>query len=260
VSGVPQAMALHLLYGGTFDPIHCGHLAVARVALESTRADHLDFVPAADPPHRAAPGAAFADRIDLIAAALAGEPPLPHGEWGIDAREGRRPGPSFTVDTLRAWRLERAAHRAHPAMPDALDAATARLHPPLGFVLGADAFLGLPTWRDWRTLFDLAHLVVALRPGSDLGALPGALAAVVERRWTSDPAHLHAAPAGRVFRLDLPLRPESATAVRHGLQGRGSAGAQRQDHATAPQVTAGLPPAVAALIAARGLYRRRCGN
>lgn len=227
---------LHLLYGGTFDPIHRGHLAVARAALESTRATRLDFVPAADPPHRAAPGAAFADRVDLIAAALGDEPAPSRGAWGIDAREGHRSGPSFTVDTLREWRTER-------------DAGT-----PLGFVLGADAFLGLPTWRDWRALFDLTHLVVALRAGSDLDALPDVLADAVVARWTTDPADLHAAPGGRVFRLELPLRPESATSVRHGLQERGPASADAPAASPGPAVIAALPPAVAALIAARRLY------
>ena len=230
---------LHLLYGGTFDPIHCGHLAVARAALAATRASRLNFVPAADPPHRAAPGATFADRVDLISAALGDEPPLPRGEWGIDAREGHRAGPSFTVDTLREWRAER-------------DAAA-----PVGFVMGADAFLGLPSWRDWRALFDLAHLVVAQRAGSDLGALPRTLADAVEGRWASDAADLHAAPSGRVFRLDLPLRPESATAVRLALQGRAPAPLDAPEADAGPWAAAGVPPAVAALIAARGLYHRR---
>jgi nicotinate-nucleotide adenylyltransferase len=227
----PVEAPLHLLYGGTFDPLHRGHLAVARAALDVTRASRLEFLPAADPPHRAAPGAAFADRLDLIVAALASEPAPSSGAWGVDAREGARQGPSFTVDTLRDWR---AGHGRHGA---------------LGFVLGADAFLGLPTWRDWSALFDLAHLVVALRPGSDLEAMPLPLGDAVAHRWTRDPADLHAAPAGRVYRLDLPLRQESATAVRRALHG--GVGEGEGMAALAPEA---LPPAVAALVAARGLY------
>ena len=233
--GANAAIApLHLLYGGTFDPVHHGHLATARAALAATAATGLDFVPAADPPHRASPGAALAERVALLEAALTSEPPPVAGGWGLDLRESRRVGPSYTVDTLRDWRHQYGSAR------------------PLGFLLGADAFLGLPGWREWTALFDLAHLVVARRSGSALepssdGAavtgLLGPLHAATAGRWVTRPDALHASPAGRVFLLDLPLQPESATAVRRALaEGR------------APQ---DLPAAVAARIAARGLYRDR---
>ena len=214
---------LRLLYGGTFDPIHLGHLAVARAALASSRAVRLDFVPAADPPHRAPPGAGFDDRADLVELALATEPAPRSGTWAVDRREGRRAGPSFTVDTLREWRVE----HGHDA--------------PLGFVLGADAFLGLAGWREWRALFDLAHLLVAIRPGAALDALPPPLGEACAGRWTTAPGDLATSPAGRVFIVELPPRPESATAVRDALAGRRDAD--------------GLPTAVAARIEALGLYR-----
>jgi nicotinate-nucleotide adenylyltransferase len=215
--------SLHLLYGGTFDPVHLGHLAVARAALATTGAAHLDFVPAADPPHRGPPGAAFADRLDLLRAALASEPPPAVGTWAIDPREGARQGPSYTVDTLREWRAEHGEAR------------------PLGFVLGADAFLGLTGWHEWRALFDLAHLLVARRPGCALEGLPPALREALDGRWATEPADFHRAPSGRVAVLDLPLQPESATAVREAVAGR--------------RPPFGLPAGVAAVIAARGLYR-----
>lgn len=219
------AAPLHLLYGGTFDPVHLGHLAVARAALATTGAAHLDFLPAADPPHRGPPGAAFTDRRDLLRAALAGEPPPPVGTWAIDPREGARHGPSYTVDTLREWRQAHGEDR------------------PLGFVLGADAFLGLTRWHEWRALFGLAHLLVARRPGAALGELPDALREALQGRWATEQADFHTAPSGRVAVLDLPLQPESATAVREAVAGR--------------RPPFGLPAGVAAVIAARGLYRDR---
>ncbi|MGL6291189.1 MAG: nicotinate-nucleotide adenylyltransferase [Silanimonas sp.] len=221
-------MSLHLLYGGTFDPIHLGHLAVARAALAASGAASLDFVPAADPPHRGVPGASFADRVDLLRAALAAEPPPTPGRWGIDAREGRRDGPSYTVDTLREWRSEHGETR------------------PLGFVLGADAFLGLTGWREWQALPSLAHLLVARRPGSVLEGLTAELREALAGRWATDAADFQSSPAGRVAVLDLPLQPESATAVREAVAGR--------------RPPYGLPAAVAALIAARGLYAVRIGD
>jgi nicotinate-nucleotide adenylyltransferase len=224
----PPGVPLHLLYGGTFDPIHLGHLAVARAALSTTGAAHLDFLPAADPPHRAAPGASFTDRVALLRAALASEPAPSAATWGVDVRESQRADPSYTVDTLREWRRDHGESR------------------PLGFVLGADAFLGLTGWREWTALFDLAHLLVARRPGSALHTPPPELAEATAGRWwaeTDTDGAIHALqrePAGRVVVIDLPLRTESATAVREAL-GRTA-------------IAEGVPAAVAALIRARGLY------
>jgi nicotinate-nucleotide adenylyltransferase len=215
-------VSLALFYGGTFDPVHAGHLAVARAAREVFGAD-VAFVPAADPPHRAAPGASAAQRAQMLALAIAGEP-----GFRVDTREMLRSGPSWTVGTLRELRAERG--------PDA----------PLAWVLGADAFRGLPTWHEWEALLDLAHFVVAVRPGHALEGLPAPLAAACAGRWAADPAGLAASPAGQLFRLDMALHPASATEVRRGL----SAG---------PDAPGWLDPAVAAFIAREGLYRGRPG-
>ncbi len=211
-------MTLHVAYGGTFDPVHRGHLAVAAAARDTLDAD-VAFVPAADPPHRAAPGASALQRARMLALAIDGEP-----RFSVDLRELRRDEPSWTVPTLESLRAD-------------LGAAA-----PLAWLVGADAFLGLPTWHRWRDLSDLAHLVVAVRPGHALDPLPPALAAACDGRWTTDPAVLAAAPAGRVFRLDLPPHPASATAV-------------RADLADGHDDLGWLPPAVAAFIRAEGLYR-----
>ena len=211
-------MSLHLVYGGTFDPIHIGHLAIAcaaRDALDCT----VHLMPAGDPPHRAPPGADGATRAAMVALAIAGVPGLV-----LDRRELERQGRSYTVDTLAELRDELGPSK------------------PLAWLVGADSLLGLPGWHRWRELFALAHLVVAERPGSALdAALPAELADALQDRWTRQVGDLQSKPAGRVFRLHQPLSHVSATAVRACL----AAGAATGD---------ALSPAVAAFIHEKGLY------
>ncbi|MEA9658784.1 nicotinate-nucleotide adenylyltransferase [Xanthomonas campestris pv. raphani] len=213
---------LHLYYGGTFDPIHLGHLAIACAARDALGAQ-VHLVPAADPPHRPAPGATAAQRTRMLELALADLPGLL-----LDTREVRRAAqggaPSYTVDTLHEVRAQ-------------LGPAT-----PVAWLLGADAFVGLPGWHEWTELFGLAHLVIAARPGTalDLADAP-VLAQAVQGRWATDARDLLNAPAGRLWRLPHPLRGESASAVRSRI----AAGGQWQEL---------VPPAVAAFIAEEGMY------
>ncbi|MBV6804622.1 nicotinate-nucleotide adenylyltransferase [Xanthomonas euvesicatoria] len=214
---------LHLYYGGTFDPIHLGHLAIACAARDELGAC-VQLVPAADPPHRPAPGATAAQRAQMLQLALANSPGLQ-----LDTRELQRAAqcdaPSYTVDTLRELRAELG-----PAAP-------------IAWLLGADAFVGLHHWHRWEALFGLAHFVVAARPGTPL-ALADApqLAAMVQGRWVARADELVSAPAGRLYLLHQPLRGESASAVRSRI----ASGAQWQRL---------VPPPVAAMIQREGLYR-----
>jgi nicotinate-nucleotide adenylyltransferase len=215
---------LRLFYGGTFDPIHNGHLAIAGAAHEALGAT-VRLMPAADPPHRPAPGADALQRAHMLDLAVAGIPGLV-----VDRRELQRQGRSFTIDTLRDLRAEFG-----PTVP-------------LALLIGADSFIGLPTWREWRAIFQCAHFVVAPRPGSPLDAeLPGVLATEVEGRWTDGAQELGESPAGRVFLLDQPLHPESATEIRRRIASHGDW--ERL-----------VPPAVAAFIRAEGLYSRPGGE
>lgn len=208
---------LTLLYGGTFDPIHLGHLAIARAARDALRAT-VRLMPAADPPHRATPGAAAAHRARMVELAVAGERGL-----CVDRRELRRDGPSYSVDTLRELRAA-LGERA-----------------PVALLVGADSFLGLPAWKEWRALFALAHLVVAERPGRALEDAPAELAQAVAGRWTACADDLRRAPAGRLFRLVHPLHPASASAIRAAIREGGPWRAM-------------VPPAVAAYIDRHALY------
>lgn len=211
--------ALLVLQGGTFDPVHNGHLAIARAAGGLLGSD-VGLMPAADPPHRPPPGASAAHRARMLDLATAGEPGL-----RVDRRELEREGPSYTVQTLRQLRAR------DPVVPVAL-------------VVGADAFLGLPEWREWRALFSLAHFLVADRTGLDVGpdSLPPQLAAELRGRWTSDPRDIRAAAAGRVLLLRQSLHDVSATELRARI-----ADGRPWRHL--------LPAAVARYIERHGLYR-----
>ncbi|MBB5865289.1 nicotinate-nucleotide adenylyltransferase [Xanthomonas arboricola] len=213
---------LHVYYGGTFDPIHLGHLAIACAARDELGA-LVHLVPAADPPHRPAPGATAAQRARMLELALADTAGLL-----LDTRELQRAShdsaPSYTVETLRELRAE-------------LGPTT-----PIAWLLGADAFVGLSHWHEWEALFALAHFVIAARPGIalDLADAPQ-LAEAVQGRWAASAGELGTTPAGRLWRLHQPLRSESASAVRARIADRGAWQAL-------------VPPPVAAFIAHAHLY------
>ena len=210
---------LRLWYGGTFDPVHEGHLAIARAAADAFGVP-VTLAPAADPPHRAAPGANAHHRARMLDVAVAGDRRL-----RVDRRELQRSGPSWTVDTLRELR---ALHGA--------DA-------PLALLLGADSFRSLPTWHQWRELPTLAHLVVASRGDEAVDRdLPPELAAEAQGRWTDSPAALASTANGRILALRQPLNPASATAVRAAIA------------AGDPQWQSMVPAAVAGYILHHGLY------
>ncbi len=138
------------VFGGTFDPIHYGHLRTAFEMLQALRFEHVHFIPCADPPHRGETFARAAERMRMVELAVAGEP-----GFVADSRELSRAGPSYTIDTLDELRRE---------FP----------HRPLGLILGMDAFLGLHGWHRWDEILDIAHIVVAHRPGwkaPDIGPL-----------------------------------------------------------------------------------------
>jgi nicotinate-nucleotide adenylyltransferase len=215
---------LHLLYGGTFDPVHHGHLAVARAARDAL-GTRVALMPAADPPHRQPPGASAQQRAAMLDLAVVDESGL-----YVDRRELARDEPSYSVETLRALR-------------DEIGGAA-----PVALLVGADSFRDLPAWRDWRALFGLAHFVVAERAENPLAdGLAAALAAEVGERWAEEGAALMTAPAGRVLRLRQPLHPASATAIRTRI----AAGLPWRDD---------VPALVAAYIERHGLYRDGPGN
>lgn len=138
------------IFGGTFDPIHYGHLRTAFEMLQALRFAQVRFIPSGDPPHRGKTFATADLRLEMVRVAVQEQP-----GFGVDDCELMRDGPSYTIDTLSSIREE---HQDTS----------------LGLIVGMDAFLGLTTWHRWDEILDLAHIVVAHRPGwraPDIGEL-----------------------------------------------------------------------------------------
>ncbi|MHB1566507.1 MAG: nicotinate-nucleotide adenylyltransferase [Acidiferrobacter sp.] len=188
MTGISAANAgLIGVLGGTFDPIHCGHLAVAGALMETLPLSQVVFVPAARPPHREPPVAAADHRLQMVRIATAGD-----RRFVVDETEYTRSGPSYTVDTVRGLR---GVYRQ-----------------PLALILGMDAFLGLPGWHRWRALLGLVHFIIIGRPGWDQP-----LPSWVLPRLVQSPRELVAGGQGRAFLHRGIMRPESATVLRQTL-------------------------------------------
>ena len=162
------------LFGGTFDPIHFGHLRPAFELCQALKLSEVRFMPAGSPPHRQTTLASAELRLAMVKAAVAGEK-----SFVVDDREVRRSGASYSVDTLTELRAE---------FPERS----------LCLMLGMDAFLGLPNWHRWREILELAHVVVAHRPGWK-APTQGPLGEAMVDRGTGSVRDLHDATAGRIF-------------------------------------------------------------
>jgi nicotinate-nucleotide adenylyltransferase len=161
------------IFGGTFDPIHYGHLRTAFELLQTLHLDEVRFVPCGDPPHRGLTFAPAALRLDMVRLATRDEP-----GFVVDDRELHRAGPSYSIDTLASLREEFPRH-------------------PLCLITGMDAFLGLPTWHRWEEILDFAHIVVAHRPGWR-APREGALGALLEQRRARVPREVHGSLRGLI--------------------------------------------------------------
>jgi len=183
------------IFGGTFDPIHHGHLRLAQEALEQCRLGEIRFIPSGTPPHRTAPMATAAHRLHMVQLAIGGQ-----AGFILDDREAHRTDKCFTVDTLSALRAELGEEQ------------------PLCLMLGSDAFLHLHTWHQWQRLFELAHIIVMQRPGQPLGnAILQAdenLRQQYQTRLAPSSQVLHETASGHIVVLDMPQLDISATDIR----------------------------------------------
>lgn len=217
------------LLGGSFDPVHAAHLAMADAFAVALALDEVRFLPASRPWQKHGLNASSHDRRAMLAAALA-EHRAPHGVFTIDARELARDGATYTIDTLIDLRGE---------LGDTV---------PLVFLFGADQLVHLDTWHDWRSLWTHAHLAAVTRPGSGLDRLPPDVAGEWAGRAASA-AVLQATPSGHSFLLEGLALDVSATAIRTAL-----ADPLRGDAALA-DLRRMVPPAVLDYIQAHHLYR-----
>jgi nicotinate-nucleotide adenylyltransferase len=177
------------VFGGTFDPIHYGHLRTAFEMLQALKFDEVRFMPCGNPPHRTEVIAAAELRLQMVKVATSAQP-----GFVVDDRELQRDGPSYSVHTLAALR-EDFPQRS------------------LGLMIGMDAFLGLPKWYHWREILELAHIVVAHRPGwraPDMGPLGELLA----ERGTHRIGDLHQTISGHIYIHDVTQLEISSSEIR----------------------------------------------
>jgi nicotinate-nucleotide adenylyltransferase len=180
------------LFGGTFDPIHNGHLKPLLEASKQTSIKHIAVIPCHIPVHKKGPMSSSQHRLAMVKLAIA-----PHPELIADPREIRRNKPSYSIDTVKELRDE---------CPKA----------PLCFFIGMDSFISLTTWHKWQALFDYCHLVVCGRPGYAAQLAPELLAAL-HKRQTHDPEELHQQLAGCIYVAQTPMLDISSTDLRQRL-------------------------------------------
>lgn len=192
-------MSLRLgILGGMFDPVHDGHVAVARKALDELQLDRVHVIPCHVPAHRQSAVVSGEHRLAMLQLALAGQPGLV-----ADDRELQRPDVSYTVNTLESFRQQ---------FPTAT----------LVCIMGWDSFAGLTRWHRWEALLELAHLCIAARPPADQALqapdLEQRLLDLLAQRRVTDTTALYAQRAGNIFLLEELALPHSSTAVRASLQ------------------------------------------
>ncbi len=216
------------LFGGTFNPIHNGHLSIASEVLEKLALDKVIFIPAGDPPHKKNEDLVPAvHRLEMVRLAVA-----PYDQFEVSSVEMERSGPSYSVDTVRGFRK------------------TLGEGPELFFLVGIDAFREVMTWKDPRTLFSLCHFVVISRPGcrfGDLRALPCC--------GEAPPDSLELLDRGERDSLEIPLSETTRLILRKVTPSPVSATDLRERISRREGLKNLLPPPVELYILAKNLYQ-----
>lgn len=209
------------LLGGTFDPVHDAHLALAHAALRELGLSGVRWIPSGRPGHRDEPATPVTHRLAMLRLALSGEP-----RFTLDETDALSAEPTYTINTLARLRRELGASM------------------PLVFIIGADQLAALDTWRDWQHLFDAAHIAVAERPGYAIAReqLPAPVAAELVAREVATPSAFGVQAAGCIIRFAMAPLDVSGTAIRAALAQNKTRGTQ-------------LPAPVISYIQSHALYR-----
>ncbi len=188
------------ILGGTFDPVHYGHLRLAEEMLELLGLESIRFIPAGNPPHRDAPGVSARHRCEMVRLAISD-----HSAFLLDPREAAKEGKCYTVDTLRELRRELGSDQ------------------PLCLLMGGDAFLQLHTWHEWEAIPELAHIAVGYRPGYalDTNSMEPKLHEHYRKRLCGVD-RMREMPAGGIIGLAIPRLEISATMIRERVAERRS--------------------------------------
>lgn len=182
---------LHALFGGTFDPIHYGHLRPVEALAAEVGLSRVTLLPNHVPPHRPQPEANAQQRLKMVELAIAGNP-----LFAVDDRELHRTTPSYTIETLEAIRKERGAEL------------------PLAFIIGQDSLLSLHKWHRWQSLLETCHLLVLARPGYNDRMDTQELQQWLEQHRVTDATQLSLKPQGYIYLADTPQLEISATEIR----------------------------------------------
>lgn len=186
---------LQALFGGTFDPIHYGHLKPVEALANQIGLSRVIIMPNNVPPHRPQPEASSEQRKHMVELAIQNKP-----LFALDERELKRASPSYTAQTLKGWREEQGPTRS------------------LAFIIGQDSLLSFPTWHDYETILDNSHLIVCRRPGYPLTMAEEKDQQWLEAHLTHNADDLHSRPAGKIYLAETPWFNISATLIRERLE------------------------------------------
>nr|WP_278979482.1 nicotinate-nucleotide adenylyltransferase [Providencia alcalifaciens] len=189
-----KPQGLQALFGGTFDPIHYGHLRPVEALAKQVGLQKVILLPNHVPPHRPQPEASPAQRLEMVKLAIQDNP-----LFSVDTRELRRDTPSFTLETLSELRQELGEQQ------------------PLAFIIGQDSLLSINTWHGWTQLLDKCHLLVCARPGYATHFDDPDMQQWLQQHQVTEPQILSETPSGSIFIGDTPLVNISATEIREQL-------------------------------------------
>ncbi|WP_340615507.1 nicotinate-nucleotide adenylyltransferase [Xenorhabdus entomophaga] len=214
------APIIQALFGGTFDPIHYGHLRPVEALARLVGLNQVILLPNHVPPHRPQPEASAQQRLEMVRLAVQDNP-----LFTVDTRELERQTPSYTVETLKSFRQEAGEER------------------PLAFIIGQDSLQTIHTWYKWEELLDICHLLVCSRPGYQKQLSSPEMQQWLENHQVDTPFPLSQKPHGYIYLAATPLLNISATDI-------------RQRHQQGLSCDDLLPPSIQNYIDSWGLYRQ----